>query len=152
MSDNEQVQTNPKAEEEAADDSGLPVAGVGRRFLALMIDALILSITAKIIHLIPLLGSIPLIMFVMFIAYSAWFESSRYRGTLGKIALGIEVGDANGERISLKTALLRAVGKVISYLIMGIGFLFAFFTEHKQALHDLIAKTLVLEMSREAVD
>ena len=83
----------------------IPLAGVGRRFLALLIDALLLSIISRIIKIIPILSAIPFIMYFVFIIYSAWLESSKYRGTLGKIALGIEVTDAVGRTISVKTAV-----------------------------------------------
>ncbi len=135
--------------EESKEDGQIPLAGVGRRFLALLIDALLLSIISKIVRVVPILNVMPFIMYLLFLVYSAWFESSKYRGTLGKIALGIEVTDMAGRTISLKTAVLRAIGKVISALIMLIGFLFAFFTERKQTLHDLIAKTVVVTSPKE---
>ena len=129
-----------------------PLASIGRRFLALLIDMLVLFITTKIVHFIPVIGRIPLVMVVVFIIYSAWFESSKYRGTLGKIALGVEVTDLNGGSIPLKTAILRAVGKAISFSIMCIGFLFAYFSEKKQTLHDLIARTMVVESPKTPIE
>jgi uncharacterized RDD family membrane protein YckC len=120
-------------------------ASIGKRFLAMLIDGIILFFANKFIHFLPLIGKVPLVMFVAFIVYSAWLESSKYRATVGKIVMGIEVADLSGNAIPLKTAVLRAVGKLISALIMMIGFIFAFFTENKQALHDIIARTLVLD-------
>ena len=39
---------------------------------------------------------------------------------------------------------MRYVGKILSLATVGIGFLLAGFTARKQALHDLIANTLVV--------
>jgi uncharacterized RDD family membrane protein YckC len=77
-------------------------------------------------------------------AYYGIFESSPARGTLGKIALGLYLGDAHGDPITFRRAILRNWLKTFSWLTLGAGFLLAGFTPRKQALHDLLAGTLVL--------
>jgi uncharacterized RDD family membrane protein YckC len=52
-----------------------------------------------------------------------------------------------GQRISFARATARFLGKLVSALILGIGFLMAAFTEKKQALHDLIAATIVTRLT-----
>ena len=79
------------------------------------------------------------------ILYFSVMESSRYQASLGKMAMGIKVVDFDGNRISFRTAVLRAVGKILSQSIMWIGFIMAAFTERKQGLHDIIAGTLVVK-------
>ncbi|MDQ3179992.1 MAG: RDD family protein [Acidobacteriota bacterium] len=79
------------------------------------------------------------------VPYFACLESSRRQATLGKMLLGIEVGDFEGKRISFGKALLRFFGRLISGQILLIGYLMAFFTEKKQALHDFLAGTFVFE-------
>jgi uncharacterized RDD family membrane protein YckC len=77
--------------------------------------------------------------------YFATMESSEHQGTLGKMALGLIVTDLNDQRISFPRATGRFFAKIISGLIpLGIGYIMAGFTEKKQALHDMIASTLVL--------
>lgn len=76
--------------------------------------------------------------------YFSLMESSSKQATLGKMAMGIYVTDLNGNRISFGRATGRYLGKVISALILLIGFLMAGFTEKKQALHDKIAGCLVV--------
>jgi uncharacterized RDD family membrane protein YckC len=122
-----------------------PLASIGRRFLALVIDCVILFVASKVVKFIPIVGQVPAVMLVVFAGYFSWMEASKYRGSLGKIAMGIEVGDLDGRPINWKTALVRNVMKIISWAIMFIGFLFAFFSERKQTLHDLVAKTLVFQ-------
>jgi uncharacterized RDD family membrane protein YckC len=76
--------------------------------------------------------------------YFAIMESSPKQATLGKQAMGIFVTDLHGKKISFGKATGRYFGKGISTLIFGIGYLMAAFTDKKQALHDLMAGTLVI--------
>lgn len=125
-------------------------AHLGKRFVALLIDGLIIGLV-KMIVLSPIFGKkIPLIVAAVNVLYWALMESSKYRGTLGKMAMGLYVADLDGSPISIKTAFIRAIGKIFSSVIAGIGFLVAFFTERKQSLHDLIAKTVVLQKPKAA--
>lgn len=77
--------------------------------------------------------------------YWALLESSPWQATLGKKMLGLEVTDLEGRRITFARATGRYFGKVISGLLLFIGFAMAGFTEKKQALHDMIASCLVLK-------
>ncbi len=76
--------------------------------------------------------------------YYSLLESSAWQATLGKKALGLEVTDLDGNRISFGRATGRFFAKIISSIILGIGYLMAGFTEKKQALHDILAGTLVI--------
>jgi uncharacterized RDD family membrane protein YckC len=89
------------------------------------------------------MGSMWLISTAIAFLYFAIMESSKTQGSIGKMALSIKVTDLNGDRISFGKAALRVIGKYISGLILCIGYLLAAFTEKKQALHDMIASTLV---------
>lgn len=77
--------------------------------------------------------------------YQAFLESSSRQATLGKQAMGIVVTDLNGDRISFGRATARSFSKYLSAIILLIGYIMAAFTERKQALHDLIAGTLVVK-------
>jgi uncharacterized RDD family membrane protein YckC len=76
--------------------------------------------------------------------YYAICESSSWQGTVGKKILGLRVTDMDGRAIGFGKATGRHFGKMISGLILGIGFIMIAFTERKQGLHDLMANTLVL--------
>ncbi|MCP1372925.1 RDD family protein [Dyella lutea] len=76
--------------------------------------------------------------------YFAFCESSAWQATVGKLALGIRVTDLHGARISLPRALGRYPAKMLSAIILLFGFMMAGWTQRKQALHDMIAGTLVL--------
>jgi len=76
--------------------------------------------------------------------YYALMESSKYGGTLGKMALSIKVVDMEGNRISFGRATGRYFSRIITNMTMLIGYIIAGFSEKKQALHDMIAGCLVV--------
>ena len=88
---------------------------------------------------------IVLIMALVMILYFAWFESSKYMGTPGKILLKLKVADANGNRISLVTAFLRTILKNILNNFFWIGSLFILFSDKKQGIYDLLLNTYVIK-------
>ncbi|MBN1348966.1 RDD family protein [candidate division KSB1 bacterium] len=77
--------------------------------------------------------------------YFSGMESSPLQATVGKYLVGIYVTDSNGERISFGRATGRYFAKILSGIILSIGYLMAGFTEKKQALHDMVANSLVLK-------
>ena len=134
-------------------------AGFWRRFVAALLDGLILWVIETIVALIiaavasgaarssaaATVGLVLLVLdFLIGILYYALQESSPKQATLGKRALGIMVTDTQGRPISFGRALGRTLGKFVSGLILLIGYLMAAFTARKQALHDLMADTLVV--------
>ena len=82
---------------------------------------------------------------VLYWLYNALMESSAKQATLGKMAMGIKVVDEFGQRISFWRATGRTFGKWLSSLILYIGFLMAGATRRKQALHDMLCSTLVVD-------
>ena len=78
--------------------------------------------------------------------YFAGLESSERQATFGKSVMSLRVTNYEGQRISFGHATGRFFAKIVSGLIpLAIGYIMAGFTEKKQALHDLIAGTLVLK-------
>jgi len=77
--------------------------------------------------------------------YFAFMESSSKQASLGKMACGIKVTDMEGERISFGHATGRFFAKLLSSLTLCIGYMMVGWTEKKQGLHDMIAKTLVVK-------
>lgn len=127
-------------------------AGFWKRFLASLVDGILMYI--PILPFYILLFVDPRIeYFVIFCLlalllpwlYFAIMESSSRQATLGKMALGIVVTDISGRRISFARATGRQLGKIISGLILYIGYLMIAFTQRKQGLHDIIAECLVVK-------
>lgn len=150
-------------------------AGFWLRFLAFIIDKIVLGIfcvpilvgAAMMMGLGAAISSLPRggnpfaegfpFVFAEFLAiftlvavvgswlYYALLESSEWQATAGKRALGLEVTDLTGNRISFGRASGRYFGKFITNLIpLGVGYILAGVTEKKQALHDMMAGCLVL--------
>jgi uncharacterized RDD family membrane protein YckC len=126
------------------------------RLVALLIDSLLISVLvgfALLVLDLPLLPAptdyearlkMNFISMVVGWLYYAGFESSSYQATPGKQAMGIFVTDTEGFPIPFARATGRYFGKLLSGLILLIGYIIAAFTPRCQALHDLLARTLVL--------
>jgi len=66
-------------------------------------------------------------------------------GTPGKLMLGLRIRNENGRFIGIPYAILRYLGKIVSTIIIGIGYLMIAWDKRKQGLHDKIAGTFVLK-------
>lgn len=84
-----------------------------------------------------------LVGFVISWLYFAVLESSSKQASVGKMAVGLVVTDERGNRISFGRATGRYFAKILSAMILLIGFIMVAFTQRKQGLHDMIASTLV---------
>lgn len=140
-------------------------AGFWKRVAAYLVDGIVFGIPSMIVFVAVTFmmsrgssnyifsvedGMNMLILFLIFwIAnwlYFAFMESSETGATLGKKALGLRVTDMNGNPVTFARASGRYFGKIVSGLIFYIGFMMAGFTDRKQALHDMMAGTLVLDV------
>lgn len=149
-------------------------AGFWLRFVAYLIDSVILGIVCMILIVVVVFASgiaamirnmpenptpdmflrgafvlaiLSLIAITTVITwlYYAWMESSPSQGTLGKMAMGLIVTDMQYRPVSFARASGRFFARFITRLIpLWIGYIMAGFTAKKQALHDMIASCLVL--------
>lgn len=88
--------------------------------------------------------AIDIVFFLLYWPYYAIFESSVHQATPGKMTAGIIVTDMRGRRLSFGRATGRYFGKFISNMCCSLGYLWAAFSDRKQAWHDLMADCLVL--------
>ena len=73
------------------------------------------------------------------------FMTTKYQATLGKMAVGIKViSDKEGNLTKGQVILRETIGKLLSSIILSLGYITAAFTKKKQALHDMIAGTAVI--------
>jgi uncharacterized RDD family membrane protein YckC len=140
-------------------------AGFWRRAVAYLLDAILLGFTIGVLVLGPLMQhaglstdnpwilftganrqvfAVNLLVQMAFWPYWALMESSAWRATFGKKLLNLEVTDLAGQRLSFSRASARYFAKIISGLTLMVGFVMAGFTARKQALHDILASTLVV--------
>jgi uncharacterized RDD family membrane protein YckC len=119
-------------------------AGFWARFLAMVIDAIVVSVATGIVSAASFGVATIAVVFCGPWLYEAFMLSSEWQATVGKRAMSIVVTGADGGRISFARATGRHFAKWISGLILFIGFIMAAFTEKRQGLHDMIAETLVV--------
>lgn len=135
-------------------------AGFGIRFVAYLIDGIALFVIASVVgfligFLFPefVLSSTTeeidlffnFVGLVISLLYFAILESSDWQGSVGKKILGIQVVNYNEEKVSFGQATGRFFGKILSGWILLIGYIMVGFTENKQGLHDILAKTYVIK-------
>jgi len=124
-------------------------------FIILMITLLIVDPNSKLgeseTDALLTRTAIPLFFVLMIVTawlYYALFESSRSSATPGKMIFKIRVTDCDGNRISFKRASIRIIWKhlmfMLSIFIIPVyAFVMAGMNDKRQALHDIMAKTLV---------
>jgi uncharacterized RDD family membrane protein YckC len=149
-------------------------AGFWKRAAASIIDSFVTSIITYAVQ-IPLMmvfgvgmaglgssdaavGGVGIVMLLLIyvlsiaipLTYFSWMHSSGNQATLGKMAVGIKVTRSDGQRISFWRAFGRYWAFVlITLFTLGIGLVVSAFTsalsQRKQALHDMICDTLVVD-------
>ncbi len=141
-------------------------AGFWRRVVAAIVDTILFTIINFILMFalgaalfvgeagedaataVPI--ALNLAMIVGMWLYFALMESSKLQATLGKMMIGVVVSDLDGNRISFGRATGRYFGKIVSTVILMIGYMMAGWTGRKQALHDIMANCLVIRKPRAA--
>jgi uncharacterized RDD family membrane protein YckC len=133
-------------------------AGFWKRAAAFIIDCIIALLVLFVLSFVlgsimavqetddpaVFVGAVYILEVIYWWIYFAVMESSPTQGTLGKMAIGIKVTDLEGSRISFGRASGRHFGKLISGLILQMGFVMVAFTKKKQGLHDKMASCLVV--------
>ncbi len=139
-------------------------AGFWIRFLAAILDSVIVAIPLAIVvevvtfiiagsweeYIKPSTGFSTLLILMMFLqivliyTYFVVFTYKR-QATIGKKLLGLRVVSVDGVPLSLWKVILReTIGKIVSMIILYIGYLMIAFTAKKQGLHDKMAGSVVL--------
>jgi len=144
-------------------------AGFWLRFLAWLIDAIILMLAGSVVNYavlgsllaVPRIqpgadsaallatmagvwGIVYLVETVIGCSYETFFVASSLCATPGKLALGLKVLRPGGARLTLGRAAGRYFARVLSGMILGIGFLIVAFDSQKRGLHDMICDTRVV--------
>jgi uncharacterized RDD family membrane protein YckC len=122
-----------------------PRSGFWRRFAAYLLDQIILAIPVVIVVLIvdQTVGNV--VSFALTLAYFTYFEGGPTGQTLGKQALGIRVIDFKvGGPIGYGRGLLRTIARLLSGLVLFLGYLWMLWDPEKQTWHDKIAGTVVV--------
>ena len=124
----------------------LAYVSVGLRFLALLIDGVVIGVVGSLLSLLlrnaP--GAAGGIVGVLAIAYFIVMEATR-GATLGKMALGLRVVKLNGSPISWSESVIRNLLRIIDGLFAYlVGAIFIWNSPLRQRLGDRVAKTVVV--------
>lgn len=140
--------------------SEIVFAGFFRRVFAYLVDAALLIVVGAAVAIIglylygyglPAIANASLVSGAIGWAYFALLESSPAQGSVGKITFDIFVADIHGDPIGFWRASARYWLKSLSSLLLMLGWIMPAFTPRKQALHDMLAGTLVLRRVRYVV-
>jgi uncharacterized RDD family membrane protein YckC len=134
-----------------SEPSGMQYGGFWIRFLALLADSAIVFVLAACLvagaamalgpDLIPL-GVLVAVLVGIF--YWPVMHASARQASIGKAILGLKVARLHGGRISMVRSVGRELSKILSGMLLLLGYVMAAFTPRKQALHDLVASTYVV--------
>ncbi len=142
----------------------LPKAGFWIRVVSFIIDSILVTVVQMILGFIlgmavgivggelsdngHVMIGVTTWMFGMILSWAYYVFFTGYCGqTPGKMALRIKVIRTDGSPLGYGSAFLREViGKFISGILLGIGYLMVAFDGQKQGLHDKIAGTYVIKL------
>lgn len=139
-----------------------PLAGVGARFLALIVDSLIVGLPWIVLGIPAFFlmqansqmafAAIILLILAVFLVCVLVLWNDVYlpatRGySLGKKMLGLRIYTVDGQSpIGMGKAVVRFLGRIPSGMCLYLGYLWALFDERRQTWHDKFAGTLVVRV------
>jgi uncharacterized RDD family membrane protein YckC len=124
-----------------------PRAGFGERLVAAIIDGVLVGVVNGILFGVLKSAGYGLGTLIG-LAYTIYLEGSPSGQTVGKKVMNIRIVDAdNGGPIGYGRAFLRYIGKIISAIPCGLGYLWMLWDPNKQTWHDKIASTVVVPTS-----
>lgn len=147
------------------------ISNPGKRILAYIVDSVFVSITSIIVlfgigqgdaltglleysngdieqimeYIVPLVESLSIIQLIVGIAYFGVIQALSNGATPGKKLLHIRIVCIDGSEFSILNSIFRYVINAISMQLCFLLALVMFFTSYKQALHDLLVKTVVVD-------
>jgi uncharacterized RDD family membrane protein YckC len=127
-------------------------ASISSRLIALILDGVVLGIVTGAIY--SLLGATRIegILTFLFTILYQWYFLTKYNGqTPGKMILGIRVIKTDGSPLSDTDAIIRALGYSLNWVLLGFGWLLAYWSNNRQGLHDILAKTYVIKAPSQAM-
>lgn len=125
-------------------------AGFGVRFLAWLIDVVVLAIIMVILRWLLIFppfgrGILKSFGFLVGPLYSILLWVNWNGQTIGKRAVKIKVVGEDGKVIDYQVAIVRCLGYIVSSLVVFLGYFWIIWDEKKQGWHDKIARTYVVE-------
>ncbi len=120
------------------------VAGNGARFLAALMDILILTGLTMLVSLI-FQDAFKTLAGVLSMGYEWFFWVCNNGQTPGKALMNIRIIMADGTSMGTQDVWTRWFGYGICALSLGLGFLWALWDPYHQGWHDKLAETVVVK-------
>lgn len=154
--------TSPSLNIQQVPTSGVTPAGFWIRVVAALLDGAILTVAGVFLNMLTtmifkLVGfpefAITVLNFLINTVvtgyYYGYFYSTR-GSSLGKLALGLRVQNVTtGKNLTFMQGAIRdALGKLVSGLVLGIGYFMVAFRADKRALHDLMIDSCVVRIPK----
>ena len=124
-------------------------AGFGERLLAWIVDLVIMMVANLLLYALLGAASSQALGTLLGLAYYGFFEGGPAGQTPGKRMAGIRVvrADGSGAELGWGTALLRYVGRILSSIPCGLGFLWMLWDKDRMTWHDKLSQTIVVPVS-----
>ncbi len=113
------------------------------RLFAFVLDVYLIHVLVRLLFSSFFDRTAPLISIMIYFIYSTLFEASIFQATLGKWFIGFKVCNRDRNRLSIRKSLIRNASKIVS-IISIFGFFMIDANRKRQALHDIISKTIVV--------
>ena len=126
----------------------LAAAAIDHLLLA-AVDVVVIYFTTRIAGLTmgdwAALPPVPMVAFLLMLKLSYFAAFTAVGGqTIGKMALGLRVVGADRSPVDGALAIKRTLAGAVSGLLLGLGFVPAFFDGERRTLHDRVARTRVV--------
>lgn len=135
------------------------VIGFGRRFLAMVVDGVIVVFVSFILALLigmldvffgsgrlnwNLIIVLIMLLFSVFYFTGKWVQNTGQ--TPGKLLMRIKLVNADGTPLTYGKMFLRYLGYILSGVAASLGFIWIGIDKKRRGWHDLIAKTYVIQL------
>lgn len=135
------------------------LAGFWIRFLAALVDGILIGIVASVLGAIFGFGAVDptnmqvvntsnTLQTILSLAYFTYFHATGAGQSIGNKVCGIRVLDAdNGGPIPYSRSFIRALMSIVSAIPLGLGYFWMLWDKRKQTWHDKVGNTLVVKAS-----
>ncbi len=123
-----------------AGEAVLPRVGFWRRFVATLLDAVLIGATVGV----ATKGLLFLPAWFLYHVVMWWWKGT----TIGGIVFSLKIIREDGRPVTIAVALVRSLASLFSLIALGLGFFWAGWSRDRRAWHDRIAGTIVVRLPR----
>jgi uncharacterized RDD family membrane protein YckC len=130
----------------ALGNTNVKLATMPERVFAMLLDSVLFGIVSGALYPFVHNPGTKGLLSTVVAAGLQWYFLTKHKGqTPGKMILDIRVVKTDGSALTNSNALVRYLGYLLNSVLLGIGWLWAFFDKDRQGLHDKLAGTYVVK-------